>query len=157
MSLEEIQAVLNEIARKESLGLQVNQAGKQLTVVLNRLPNNTDVDYSQVAEDMMSALLENRPEGVTGVKFYGREKGGKQAEWQESRLFDDTTSGINSGKAKPSMVSSPPTNLIQSTSNRLLEKFKLVQETISSLALVGILIVLIINSFFWTESPNCQL
>jgi hypothetical protein len=147
MSLEEIQAVLNEIARKESLGLQVNQAGKQLTVVLNRLPNNTDVDYSQVAEDMMSALLENRPEGVTGVKFYGREKGGKQAEWQESRLFDDTTSGINSGKAKPSMVSSPPTNLIQSTSNRLLEKFKLVQETISSLALVGILIVLIINSF----------
>lgn len=148
MSLQEIQTKLNAIAQSANLGLQVNQAGKQLTVVLNRPPSNTDVDYPQVAQEMMLVLQDIRPDGMTGVKFYGREKGGKQAEWQESHTLNDTALNTTNGKSLTSKSFSQPVKSIQSTSaNSFFEKFKLVQGTVGTLALLGILSILLINSF----------
>jgi len=148
MSLQEIQSKLNAIAQNENLGLQVNQAGKQLTIVLNRPPSNTDVDYSQVAEEMMAVLQSINPNGVTGVKFYCREKGGKQAEWQDSQPLNNSALQTTNGKVSPpttrNQVASSTAN---ASSNNLFEKFKLVQGTVSALALLGILGVLIVNSF----------
>jgi len=148
MSLQEIQSKLNAIAQNENLGLQVNQAGKQLTIVLNRPPSNTDVDYSQIAQEMMSVLQGMHPDGVTGVKFYGREKGGKQAEWQDFHSLNGSVLPTTSDKASPSATRNQPVGSVANTSpNNFFERFKLVQGTVSALALLGILGVLIINSF----------
>jgi hypothetical protein len=148
MSLQEIQTKLNAIAQSEKLSVQVNQAGKQLTIVLNRPPSNMNVDYSQVAKEMLSVLQDLHPEGVTGIKFYGREKGGKQAEWQESHSLDRIVLNTVNAETRDLGSSTQLASSVQiSSTNSLFEKFKLVQGTVSTLALLGILGVLLTNSF----------
>lgn len=147
MSSNELQALLNPIAQSKKVGLQLNESNDQLTVVLNRLPTSDDVDYSDLAEKIVSALRDTSLPHIKTVRFYGRKQGAKQTEWKSScelALSDsDTLNEIDQViKKEVAKASNPP----ESNIRKFLHGLSLFQDSIVMVALLGILGILLANT-----------
>ena len=147
MSSNELQALLNPIAQSKKVGLQLNESNDQLTVVLNRMPASDDVDYSDLAEKIVSVLKGTSLPHIKTVRFYGRKQGAKQTEWKSScelATTDSNTSNridqvVERGATKAPY---PPENSIR----KFLHGLSLFQDLIMMVALLGILGILIANT-----------
>lgn len=142
MPLENIKSVLEPIAQSEEVGIQINQAGNSLTIVLNRHTGKTEIDYPHIAEKMRDALQQTSLPDNTSIRFYGRKKGIQKTEWQANfKLRKDITSASQINPQNSAL-----TKTKESSPQNLFDKFRSVQETVAAIALVGIFGVLLTNS-----------
>ena len=86
MSIDDIKNLIIETLQRPELTIQVNQAGQQLSIVMNR-SNDLEVDYEELATKILEAFLDKlSPEDLTNIeaiKFFGRIKGQPKQEWQK--------------------------------------------------------------------------
>lgn len=140
MNTQAIKEVLEQSVLGLDIVLQVNQISNQLTVIINRSQDSSslDVNYAEMADTLMTVLISlNLPE-IKDVKFFGRQVGMGKPEWQ-------TLKNLNS-KSSVLISSSKVLNNNLSQFQAIASKFELVKETVSVLALVGILLVLLSNA-----------
>lgn len=144
MSLTQIQALIKPIAQDRNLGLQVNQAETQLTVVINRPSGSAEINYAKISEEMLSKLELAGVDGISIIKFYGREVGKKKPEWQISHDLNPSKSSaiekVKSKSQKTSQKASPASPVAW------LSYLGLTQGLVSMLALLGIFSLMLFNS-----------
>ncbi|MEO0771374.1 MAG: hypothetical protein AAFY72_18465 [Cyanobacteria bacterium J06649_4] len=157
MSQAELLSVLNSVLQNKEVALQANQKGNKLTVVLNRLTATTDIDYECIAQNIISKLKELSLDSVDTVQFYSRKKGSKQVEWQQSHslshsIKQKTPAASPIVSAVTQKASTHSSNHESSMSEKasplqtFFHRFRLFQETIGAIALVGIFSILAINT-----------
>ncbi len=178
MSIDDIKNLIIETLQRPELTFQVNQAGQQLSIVINR-PNDLEVDYEGLATKILEAFLDKlSPEDLTSIeaiKFFGRIKGQPKQEWQKLQKFNI----LEQKKVEPiaETIAEPPPSIavpaitprkpplttpsqyqsVQTSSNssnsawdlindfKFGELFTTFKDIISTGALVGIFLILLIS------------
>ena len=144
MSPQEIQSLLSPIVEGDDLTLQINYSGSQLVVVMNRALGATEPDYSALADLLIDTLRDSNLQSVKTIRLYAREKGAKQLDWQDQRALTEDATASQIIKPMNSVKVTQPKS--ESRFVKAFERFRLIQETVSAIALLGILGVLLTNS-----------
>ena len=155
MSIEEIKSLIEKVINQPELTLQVNQTGQQLSIILNR-PDDLEVDYENLSARILDTLTPEDLTGIEGIKFYGRVKGQSKPEWQKLHNLNQKNFVASSFPARKVLTDSnyqPKTTNSNRKSSfwHLLNDFKIgelfttFKDIISTAALVGIFLILLIN------------
>jgi hypothetical protein len=148
---QDIQNLFNSTIQDPNISFQSNQSGSQLTLVFNRLSDHP-VNYEAIAKKLLDALRQSAPEDIQTIQFYGRKKGAKEVEWKSSGSITPVQSeGLSIPAAKVFALASPMDNKEsispkQPDSKKGLNPFGSMRELLSTLPLLGILALLLINT-----------
>ena len=80
----DISKIISDLLVGQAVTPQVNIAGSNLTVVLNR-KSSSAIDYQLIAENILSTLRASDTDGIQQVKFYGRQAGKPNSHGREVR------------------------------------------------------------------------
>lgn len=153
MPSNELHALLNPIVQSKEVGLQLNESNDQLTVVLNRLPASNGVDYSDLAEKIVSALRNLSSPHIKTVRFYGRKQGSKQTEWKSSReLSLDNSRPLEAIDKIHKEEVGKSSNSQKGNIQRLLYSFSSFRDLVTTVALIGILGTLLANTLIGNKT-----
>jgi hypothetical protein len=144
-AFQDLQSTLAACLPDQSLRLQVNHVGNQVSVMINRPADNVSVDYDLVAEVLISKLRSLNLPNVSSVKLYGRPANSKQIEWQVSHaLVTEPVKplGGNNGSGMTAISSQK----VKSKFQNYLEQFSHYSNVISAASLLGLLALLGFNT-----------
>lgn len=141
---QDLGSVLSECLPDKTLRLQVNQAGSQISVVMNRPADEPAANYQEVAEILIEKLRSLNLPNVDAVKLYGRLANTKKVEWQILRsLVTEVDKPVVSNL---SVIEDTPSQKLKSKFQDYLEQFSHYSNVISAASLLGLLLLLSFNT-----------
>ena len=141
---QDLESVLSECLPDKTLRLQVNQAGSQLSVVMNRPVDEPTANYQDVAEILIAKLRSLNLPNVNAVKLYGRLANTKKVEWQILRSL--VTEVANPVVGNSSAIENASSQKLKSKFQDYLEQFSQYSNVISAASLLGLLLLLGFNT-----------
>lgn len=147
-TVQSLQSALSQCLPDQTLRLQVNQSGSQVSIVVNRPLDNPNVDYSGLAEVLLAKLKTLSLPNVTSAKFYGRPANTKQIEWQATHPLqpEGSQSVVTSHVVPASKAVTVSQAGLKSKFQTYLEQFSHYSNVISAASLLGLLLLLGFNT-----------